>query len=350
MDSIQEWLDQLIPMSQQLEAFMLGKEPDDAFGWGEMLGMMWAQMPEERPGGLLLTGPAGCGKHTAAAHMLLQLQQEGYGTVFLDGMELQDWDRKTAKERLNKLLDYFYDNQQPLCLVVENLESCGCRWEMLTHLGRTLQMNRLYRDQVEYPLFLILIDQKEHQIPASLRGELRLCRMCLPDQQRRKKYLDKQAVSIAGYVSLDMVAAETQGMTYAQLADLVYNLQYLVDCRDGYPTQEEVQAFLSQQTPPASREQKLEAFLGTAQKFMEDMPQMLRNAAASMPVAAQASAAPQMITMPQPTAHAVTTAEDVGNRRAEIENMPVDQLQLETFGQEFIDQMTAAAQNLSIPQ
>lgn len=349
VDQIQQWLEQIVPMSQRLEEFMLAKEPDDSFGWGKMLEMMWtAQLPEERPGGLLLTGPNGCGKHTAMAHMILQLRQEGFGTVFLDGMDMEDWDGKTAKERINKLLDHFDENGQGLCMVLENVESCGFRRELLTHLGHTLQMYRLYRDQVQ-PLFLILIDQKEQQIPPALRGELRLCRMCLPDQQHRKKYLEKNAGNIAGYVSLDVIAAETEGVTYAQLADLMYNVQYLVDCRDGYLDEGEMRTFLAQQLPQPSREKKLDTLLGAAKKFMEEMPQMLQNAVASMPVGVPVAES-TVASVPQPSLDAITSPEDLGSRREQIENMPVDQLQLETFGQEFVNQMMKAAQVLSIPQ
>ena len=85
---LQEWLDKTLQDSANLEYDIFLEELDDTFGWGEILELMWYKLPQPCAGGILLTGPDGCGKHTAAAHMVRLAVKGGHlGVVFLDGAD-----------------------------------------------------------------------------------------------------------------------------------------------------------------------------------------------------------------------------------------------------------------------
>ena len=130
--------------------------------------------------GLLLTGTDPYGREATAVKMLKHLEQPEYGgyePVFLDAMELGD----DPIGRLNVLLDAYYDRKTGLCLVLEKLEGAACRWEVLRFLGRQLRAYYLYPEEYT-PLFLILMDDLEQEIPDLLRSRLRLCRTNIPDQ------------------------------------------------------------------------------------------------------------------------------------------------------------------------
>ena len=258
------WLKRIQLYSQLISDYLFIQSPDDSFGWGRILKSTWFPTGSEQPSGagLLLVGPAGCGKHTVVHHMLHLLPQtprveiDGrdeapYAAVFLDEDSLADpeEDFSVCQARLNLLLDHYYDRGQGLFLVLEHCSRLPFSRKLFRFLEEQLVSYFLSRGENSLapgpkdrpglfmesaespypPLFLVLLEEEEPKLPALLRSRLQLCRMSLPDLYRRREFLlnhDLQNV----HVDLDEIypgqslADLTEGLSYAQLEDLLADL------------------------------------------------------------------------------------------------------------------------------
>lgn len=330
---LQEWLDKTLQDSADLEYDIFLEELDDTFGWGEILELMWYKLPQPCAGGILLTGPDGCGKHTAAAHMVrLAVKRGRLGVVFLDGADFYAQSLSWLQERLNLILDQFYDQEQGLCLVMENLEDLPWRKELLTFLGRTLRDYSRGTGNVQdaFPaLFLVLLDRQEETVPPILRNKLRLCRMSLPNLVRRKQFLAKYAANIRSFVPMDQFAQATEGASYAQLRALVENVSDLVDCRDEQLSEEEFLRFLVEQMP-LQTERQLTVLTETVRELIARIPDLIRTVDQGVRTEQGVVVHPSVPAMQPP----VVDADYVQKRRQEVEKISVRELSVQLFGEE----------------
>lgn len=338
-DFIQNWLETTLEDSLIQWDYLRDKRLDDTFGWGAIFAASLMDNPDVSGCGLLLTGPEGCGKHNAALHMMKLLSQQGYEMLFLEGTELGALGTGQAVQRLDALLDLFCRENKSLCVCLEGMESCSCRRELLNYWGRTLLNYLMFPEQFR-PLFLILIDDGEQDIPALLRDRLRLCRMSLPDQNHRAAFLKRRARSIRNDVSLKVFAQATEGASYGQILDMIGNVQGLLDSREGGVDDEELRRFLAQQMPAPSPEDASWAIARLVQQLVEQLPRVLQEAAVHTGIPAEISA----LQANKPVANLApqNQADFVASRRQEIENMPPKQLASELFGEETVNIMIMA--------
>lgn len=300
-DAVTEWLEKMERKSSVINSYIEGAAWDDSLGWRGLLKTAWST-PSQRPSGLLLVGPEGCGKHTAAAHMhhlLLEDFPEASRCRFwhLNGGDLQTGaeDFSALENRLDAILTKASaDRLEQVCLVVEQIETMEYRTQLLDYLGEVVCDYRLAeRDpSVEAPgLFLILIEREELPLPSLLRQLLRLCRFKLPAREQRMQYLRNTAQDLRSYISLDQLADETERYTMAQLADVTDCIRNHVDLVDGVALNaEELTAILQTQSPePTER-----AAQSRIMDFLEKLPAALTEAFSKLPAAvpAQAAAAP----------------------------------------------------------
>ncbi len=340
MDStIQSWLEQSAQQFEQLQAGQL----DDTFGWG---GIFRARLEADREVsgcGLLLTGPHGCGRHTAAGHMMKLLFAEGYDSVFLSGLELGSVPYETAKQQLDALFDRFYEQGKGLCICLEEMEACPHRRQLLSYLGQTLYKCFLYRQELT-PVYLILIDDRE-DVPQVLRDRLRLCRMRLPDLSRRTAFLEHKARLLKYAVSLQVFAEATEGASYAQLLDMIANVEGLVDSQGDALADQPLRDFLQGQLPPASQQTALEQLARETQKLVEQLPKMLKDAASAVRVGTVVSNAAAMpVTQSAPASQQDSLTGNPADARRKIEEMKVSQLATELFGEEGVNEIMAACE------
>lgn len=333
-ESVQSWLESTLSASAKQWEYIHGQKLDDTFGWGAMFAQLSKKKSLVCAGGLLLTGPEGCGKHTAAAHMMQQLFSEGFDSICMDGFALEAWTFQQFQERFNALLDHFYDHGKGLCLCLSNMEAHPNRSGLLSFLGQTLNEYWLLRDELT-PFFLILIDTREKDVPAIVRSRLQLCRMSLPDARRRKAFFERNAKSIKNYVSIDSFVKTTEGFSYAQLVDLVQNVEDLVDARDGMLPEEDFLQFVAEQSPEPVQEDVMKKLLQSAQQLMDKLPQMVSDAV----VAARSSVPVATVTaQPAPVAQTppaqVNQADFIRQKQDEVEKMRVQELALDLFGKE----------------
>lgn len=334
-DSIQTWLDTTLEDSFIRWEYLNSKRLDDTFGWGAIFAASLEDDPEVNGSGLLLTGPDGCGKHTAALHMMKLLELQGYEKVFLEGSEMSSVTAQVSMQRFDALLDRFYNEKKSLCVCLEGLEHCPHRRELLSYWGRALLNYLLYSEQF-YPLYLILIDGAEQDIPSMLRDRLRLCRMSLPTPERRAAFLERHARTIRNDISMQVFAEATEGASYGQLLDMIGNVQNLLDSREGSLDDDALRSFLSQQMPQLSQSAASQTIAQSLQQLLTQLPQLLQGQARSampmeLPVVQVNPASASLAPMDQ--------ANFLTNKRTEIENMSPRELAVDLFGEESVSQM-----------
>lgn len=296
------WLRETLDCSTVLRDYYLTMPPDDSFGWGSTLGKMWFPTPSVRPTGtgVLLTGPDGSGKHTAAAHLIRSFLKNDYDFVLLRGEDLEPEDGvKALKDRLNALLDHFLNQNKGLCLVLDGMMRSQAAWEIGQFLGEMLCFYFVRRnedflyggpkdglathvitDSEEQfsPLFLILIEKKEEGLPSILRSRLQMCRMSYPNEQQRMNFLrSHEALFLPELISVDEFLQQTEGLSYAQLEDLINSLNSL-DGMDG----QTLRAVLASQLPEKKERTRLLERLG---ELAQKIPELLQRSAAAVQTA-----------------------------------------------------------------
>ena len=366
--TVEEWVEYAVKSAAVIKTSIMEQEPDDSFGWGELLRTHWFSRPKRLSGsGLLLVGPPGCGKHTAAAHMIRQLNALDYDFVFLDGEDFifaaeetgeesartADTGRKDAKaaaDRLSKLADSYYDQGQALCLVLEEMERCPNSRAVLDALGRLLCEYWLCE---EYPdLFVILISEEEPIVPALLRGRLQLCRMAMPDKRRREEFLERHAKDLEHFISFDTLVSQTEGFSYAEFADAVEWLRAMVDQRDWAVPEEELVSFIKGQRPPSAeetseRETRLRV-LEKAEQPLEALPQLLKDAAAAAETERVRTAAKEEMRqeIQTPPLSEKDQSLFLSEEMKQSESMPVRALTVDLWGEERAAQLIQRARRI----
>ena len=251
----EEWNDIVLDNGEMLGQYYDAAVPDDTFGWGNLYRKMWFSDYSHRPSGtgVLLTGPEGCGKHTAAAHLIRELRNRDYWVGLLPEDDAGGEGPNTpTRDRLNGLLDLCSDEGKGLCLLVEDLDRRSRSRELGQFLGEMLCLYTLRRgadsqtagpkdrvsgrslhsgDDPLAPFFLILIQNKEQSVPSLLRSRLQLCRMSPPDRDHRVLFfVNHPAACLRGesaLVTQEELLERTEGLSYAQLEDLVNSLNAL---------------------------------------------------------------------------------------------------------------------------
>ena len=369
------WLKRVRLHSQLVSEYLSTRSPDDSFGWGRILRNMWFPSGSEQPSGagLLLVGPAGCGKHTALHHMLRLLPQtprvsiDGrdeapYAAVFLDEDSLAgpDEDFAACQARLNLLLDQYYDRGQGLFLVLEHASRLPFSRRLFRFLEEQLAAYFLNRGESALtpgpkdqagalpepaespypPLFLVLLEEEEPELPALLRGRLQLCRMSRPDLYRRKEYLlnhDVQNVrlDLDGLHPGQTLADLTEGLSYAQLEDLLVSLRALTADLQHPVSPEEEDSLRLSQLPESLRlpeAQPVSASEGALDQLLALLAQSVSSTQASLLEQSSGGAEASPAASRQEDAEA--PSDDPTEYQQRLENMSMRELEREYFQRE----------------
>lgn len=286
--SVQRWVEDIQVRSifqWEYRTFRKDEYPED---YKEILETFPKDRRKSRGGGILLSGNDHYASQAAAVKILEHFVLDDFVGIFLDGMELSEFGAEQAKARLNGLLDSFYDEGKCLCLILEGMEECTCRRELLIFLGEQLWESLLYGDQ-RIPLFLIFIDNRESEIPGLLRNRLQLYRTNVPSRSQRSNYLEKHAKYLAEYLSLELFVQLTEGADYIQIRDMIAMADRLIESRHGRMlTDGELTEFLAKQMPPLSQEKTTQQLVQKVKELADQLPQLLSGIAAdqqAVPVA-----------------------------------------------------------------
>ena len=184
--------------------------------------------------GIFLTGAAGTGKHTLASAVAGELEQiYFYECIYLTGAFLNALSPEQLLAYTKQLFEMYplsgEDEELSLCLWVEDLSSCRLRELFADAL--TEQLEHLRREGIlSETCFVILLDEKEQMVPAGLKRLLMRCECRLPDVQTRKLWFEqhmqteKASFAVRG-MNAEQFAAETEGMSFRELSDLMFYIK-----------------------------------------------------------------------------------------------------------------------------
>lgn len=167
----------------------------------------------------LFCGPSGCGKRSLAVAMAGTLCQLGYQYVHVSGRDLDEDLRHRVQAIFRQI-----DQDKPMILICEDLESSANMWELGVCLG---QMAQVCREQ-KLPLTMIVIAKSDEDLPDALLRNLYMCRFTLPDLQERTAFYEAALGSKfplrQGLTPRDLAVA-SEGL---QLRQLVQTLRFMM--------------------------------------------------------------------------------------------------------------------------
>lgn len=339
MKTTEEWLRFRLKESERYQNYILNQKLNDASGLGGRLQKLVRRGRAERPAGVLLTGPAGSGRHCAAWHILQALDEEDCAPVFFTGAGLaQDAaDFPDLAERLNALLDSFYDRGQGLCVVLEEPEDCPYCQQLYPYLGSVAQEYRLGAEILP-PLFLILITRQQVTLPAMLQEQLLSCSCVLPDLATRRNYLEDRSKSIRNYVSLSRLAELSEGCSFGQLGQISEQLAFWVDTEERSLDDEMLEQTVKQFSPGKSDSQPqgqnpITAALDRLQTALLDLADRLSFLSVSKPVGATSKEKKEEPLIEE------ANENSMANDRSSVEKLPVHQLAKELFGEDRLQEL-----------
>lgn len=345
MKNTKEWLEFLTAESELYQDIVLKQRLNDVTGLGGALSQMIRRGRSERYPGVLLTGPAGSGKHNAAWHIIQTLNEENAAPVFLTGEDLNEFagDFSELTAHLNALLDHFFDRPQTLCLVLEEPDACSFSRKLYSFLGRTLHYYQGYPAE-DPTLFLILIAEQQPSLPSLLQDQLLLCPCTLPDRERRQAFLNEKGKLIRNYVPLKHLAELTEGCSYAALGQIVDMLGFRIDATEQAPSEEDLRRCVRQLAPREEQQQQngnspVAEALGRLESVFSELIGKLSELDLSK---LNVNGGPAQKTQSFTAGNVQTNAEPgMELSKADAEAMPVRQLSAELFGEERAAQLLA---------
>ena len=329
MQTTEQWLSGLLEESRWEQDRISRKRLNDASGMGQALRELLGLGRAQWPGGILLTGPAGSGKHNLAWHIVQALREMDCGAVFLTGEILgEDADYQEAAGRLNAIVDSFYDQHKGLCLLLEEPEDCPSPRRLYSLLGRILQDYHDYQDETP-PLFLTLIARSAPRMPAVLRDNLLFFPCTLPDREARKACLEDRARNIRSYVSLDRLAGLTEGCSFGELGMISDLLGFLIDASGQAPSEAAILACIRRFRPEEKQEEgnPVAAALERLEEVLSGLSEALARGAAL-----SAGSGSRETIQSMESGRAIHQNEEIN--RQEFEDLPVKDLAEELFGKE----------------
>ena len=344
MKATKEWLDFLLKESESYQNLILTKKLNDASTLGGALARLISRGKAERPSGVLLTGPHGSGRHHAAFHILQALDRENCAPVFLTGASLTEGisDFSGLADRLNALLDAFYDRNQGLCIVLEKPEACGFSGQLYPFLGKIAHEYRTHSDELP-ALFMILIAETPPALPSVLQEQLLCCVCTIPDSEKRRAFLDDRAGSLKTYVDLSELAKQTEGCSYTAIDQVVKNLEFLVDVYDRAPEHDTILTLIHQVAPEIRPEpvDPIAAALEQIETVFSEISGKLSNLRFGEPVISPAKEHKSAIDLFESN-ESRTDSNDLSVDRHHFEEMTIHSLSVELFGE---DRVNALLQN-----
>jgi hypothetical protein len=326
--------------SAEEELLMNQPGQDDTCGWGRLLSSALDNAIMGQRSGFLLTGPPGCGKHTAAetaAKALVKKEENELCFVPVSGMKLaEDTDASfVVLDRVKALMDYFSseDSERGPCFLFDHMEDCFCRREVENMLA--VRLRRFRSDQI--PMFVFYIMENTEAMSQALKRELRHCILREPDSLKRQDFLENQAFDIEDAltkcrISFDMIVQLTEGFNYRQMDDLLYCIKMWIWKYEDIKLEELHDLVETQKTPESDKDLR-HRWMKKMISFMENPPVIMGNT-----IRGEQSAADNPVKDKSRASFGEAMESEV-SLREKLEKLPVDELYDDLFGPGVFDRI-----------
>lgn len=278
-----EWVNRIEAKSGVYADFLFTQPTDNTFGWRERLETQLTGIVEnlERPAGLLITGPEGCGRHTVMIHALKLLcdDYQQFAAVFLTAEDLEDdtGNFDLAQQKMETLFAKYRDQaaeDRKLFLVVDEIDDYPFRSALLKFLEKTVCEYRLEKEQ-EAELFLVLFQNTPFRVPAVMKGLLYPCSMVYPDRAHRQHFVEDYTEDMYKALPMEMLLDETEGYSYAELLAMVKNAQTMFLQTEEKLSEKTMKALLEERQMPVKAESEKERLFQKIEKALDSLPELL---------------------------------------------------------------------------
>ncbi len=174
------------------------------------------------PGGVILSGKAGNGRHTTASALVNSL---GNKYLWLSGWDLDQEDAGDSIEIIRNVVRLAYE-QGKLTLLLDGPENC--RHSMLVQEC----LARLLRNIDAGMLVIVIVTEDTSMVSSALRRQLLLCPCAAPTKTERRSWLkqklEKPVPLHVDGMDLEDLVKKTEGFSWQQLQDLQNHMKLLV--------------------------------------------------------------------------------------------------------------------------
>ena len=233
-----EYIQDAIELANSIVEWASCDYMDDTSGNGKKICELFEQwvdgeIMEERPAGVHITGPDGCGKHTALLYLLKSIKEiSKYDFIYFD--KYQEINESLLIEISNELIKT-YAKEKPLCMIIDGYE---CGNDYYRFLYRELYKRWLNKNT---EIFIILIDSG-NELPSFLSDIMYTLRISKPTYRIREKLIDEyfdteldisSKLLFDDIYGLNSLIEDTEGLTYKEIRKILDVLKdYILENKD----------------------------------------------------------------------------------------------------------------------
>lgn len=303
-----------------------------------------SKLGAERPSGILLDGPLGCGKHTALASYLVALEDSGNNIFILSRKTMPKTvaEYEVFEEYIDRLFDECIEENKPCAIVFDQVE----KYEYIDDLLDLLTYYACVYKSGEYPpLFFMVISNEVLEVPSMLSELTVSYHFGNTTYKQRVRFIENRGKQLDGIVSLECLAKKLGDCTYGQLNKIIsyienkISTEYLSAISD-----DELEEIVKAQLQFKTKKDSLERIADELEVLLENVPELLANAGSVR------NSSDSEVENSETKEVSITEnqGEFVNSKRKEIVEMPPKQLALKLFGEERVNSLIESSKQLSV--
>ena len=235
---IKEYIRDAIELANSIVEWASRDYMDDSSGNGRKISELYdewsdGEVMDERPVGVHITGPDGCGKQTALLNLLRSIKQKSiYEFVYFD--KRSDINGSLLTDITNELIET-NAKEKSLCLIIDGYD---CENDYYRFLYGELYKRWLHKNS---EIFLIIIDNGT-ELPSFLYDIMYTFRISRPKYKVRegfiRSFFDSELdlntrLLFEDLYGMDNLAGDTEGLTFKEIKTVLDELkEYVLENKD----------------------------------------------------------------------------------------------------------------------